>query len=115
VEATLPDGTKVQIPADVAKALAGKPEQPAASSTGTSGIDSGNSDVPAWAKELIDSNKQLQKELEEVKSKQTVESWEAAIKQGSGFVASKEGESPSDKESKDNGEWLAELITGGAR
>lgn len=116
---TLEDGTVVTVTKNVVDLLKqgppsapAKPGTPPVVGTPVAQAPSDSEGVPSWAKELIESNKALAKELEDVKSKQTVESWEAAIRQGTGFVASKEGESPSKVEQDAEGLWLAELIAG---
>lgn len=119
IEVTLPDGTKVQVPQTVldehkqatpVSTPVGDPPKSGDPPTPVGTPD----EVPAWAKELIESNKALRTELEEVKAHTTVESWEAAIKSGKGFEASKQGEPPSEEQKKDDGRWLAELIAGGS-
>lgn len=99
IEVTLPDGSKAMVPtASLVKSV-------------------DNTDMPAWAKQLLDTNKSLQDEISKLKGSgsagpSVVDSWEAAIKQGTGFSASKEGPTATQEQEADNGAWLAELLTG---
>lgn len=90
VTATLPDGTTVELPSSVVE------EHKSASSNETSLI----------LKELA----KLGDRLKALEGKDPVaDAMEAAIKQGKGFEASKQGEQPTGDEAKANKEWEEEL------
>lgn len=105
VEVTLPDGSKALVPAESVQ----RASDPM-------------SGAPDWAKALMgrlgsieEKNKELEAGLKGLAANGT-DSWEAAIRQGSGFVASKEGSAPSNQETQAQDEWekqLAAFLTGG--
>lgn len=101
VEVTLADGSKATVPAG--------------SVTKQKDV---MDDAPAWAKALMtklttveEKNKELETGLKGlVASQTTVDSWEAAIQQGKGFVASKEGTPPSSSETQAQADWEKQLV-----
>lgn len=105
VEVTLPDGTKALVPAGSVSrqpdAMAGAPDWAKALMSKLQGVEEKNKELEAGLKGLAASG---------------TDSWEAAIQQGKGFVASKEGSAPSGQEVATQDAWekeLAALLTGG--